>query len=64
MVQGRVWLFDGGTIRIQANDMLSALKEATDAYGGKIKRMTLKTQEEGDTDGGGEVDQAGNRVAG
>jgi hypothetical protein len=26
--------------------MLSALKEATDSYGGKIKRMTLKTLEE------------------
>ena len=52
MVQGRVWLLDGGTIRIQATDMLSALKMATAAYDGKIKRMTLKTQEDGDTDGG------------
>lgn len=51
MVQGRVWLTGGGTIRIQAKDMLSALKEATERYGGKIKRMTLKTQE-GSTDGG------------
>lgn len=50
MVQGRVWLLDGGTIRIQATDMLSALKMATAAYDGKIKRMTLKTEE--CTDGG------------
>ena len=45
MVQGRVWLLDGGTIRIQAKDMLTALKEATDAYGSRIKRMTMKTLE-------------------
>jgi len=51
MVQGRVWLTEGGTIRIQARDMLSALKEATDAYGSRIKRMTMKTVE-GCTDGG------------
>jgi hypothetical protein len=51
MVQGRVWLFDGGTIRIQATDMLSALKMATAAYDGKIKRMTMKTVEEGEEDG-------------
>lgn len=52
MVQGRVWLTGGGMIRIQAKDMLSALKEATDAYGSRIKRMTMKTVEDGDTDGG------------
>lgn len=46
MVQGRVWLTEGGTIRIQARDMLSALKEATEAYGSRIKRMTMKTVEE------------------
>ena len=47
MVQGRVWLTGGGTIRIQAKDMLSALKEATDAYGSRIKRMTMKQIEVG-----------------
>lgn len=46
MVQGRVWLTEGGTIRIQARDMLAALKEATEAYGSRIKRMTMKTVEE------------------
>ena len=51
MVQGRVWLTGGGTIRIQAKDMLSALKEATDSYGSRIKRVTFKTLEEC-TDGG------------
>lgn len=45
MVTGRVWLTEGGTIRIQARDMLSALKEATEAYGSRIKRMTMKTVE-------------------
>ena len=51
MVQGRVWLTGGGTIRIQATDMLSALKMVTAAYDGKIKRMTLKIMEEGEEDG-------------
>ena len=51
MVQGRVWLNGGGTIRIQAKDMLSALKEATDTYGSRIKRMTMKQMEEGEEDG-------------
>jgi hypothetical protein len=53
MVQGRVWLTGGGTIRIQARDMLSALKEATDAYGSRIKRMTMKTVEDEDNGGCG-----------
>lgn len=63
MVQGRVWLCEGGMIRIQATDMLSALKMATAAYDGRIKRMELKTQEDR-TNGRCEVDQAGNRFAG
>ena len=52
MVKGRVWLTDGGTIRIQATDMLSALKMATAAYDGRIKRLKMKTVEEGEKDGG------------
>ena len=51
MVQGRVWLTGGGTIRIQATDMLAALKMVTAAYDGKIKRMTLKTEVD-EEDGG------------
>lgn len=57
MVTGRVWLTEGGTIRIQARDMLSALKEATDTYGSRIKRMTMRTVEGGEDNRGGKVDQ-------
>lgn len=60
MVQGRVWLFEGGVIRIQATDMLSALKMATAAYDGRIKRVEFKTQEDS-RNGRCKVDQDHNR---
>ena len=52
MVQGRVWLIEGGMVTIEAEDMLSALKMALITCGGRAKRLEMKTVEVSNTDGG------------
>ena len=64
MVQGTVFLADGRTVTLYAEDMLMALKMATDVYHGLATRMHFKTIERGGDDSGCKVDKAGNRVAG
>ena len=63
MVEGTVYLSNGQTVTLYAEDMLTALKMATGTYHGLAKRMDFKTVEEGEEDGGCKVDQAGNGVA-
>lgn len=47
MVHGTVYLNDGETVIIMAEDMLSALKRATERYHGRALRMDFKTIENG-----------------
>lgn len=58
MVHGTVHLNDGETVIIMAEDMLTALKRATERYHGQAVRMDFKTVEVDAEDGGCEVDQA------
>lgn len=43
MVHGTVYLDDGETVIIQAEDMLTALKRAVEMYHGKARRMHFAT---------------------
>lgn len=47
MVHGTVYLKDGETVIIMAEDMLTALKRATERYYGKALRVDFKTIENG-----------------
>ncbi len=47
MVHGTVHLDDGEIVIIMAEDMLSALKRATERYHGRAMRMDFKTIEKG-----------------
>lgn len=47
MVHGTVHLNDGEMVIIMAEDMLTALKRATERYHGKAVRMDFKTIENG-----------------
>lgn len=57
MVHGTVHLANGDIVLIQAQDMLSALKRATERYQGQAISMDFKTVEVNAEDGGCEVDQ-------
>lgn len=57
MVHGTVHLANGDIVLIQAHDMLSALKRATERYQGQAISMDFKTVEVNAGDGGCEVDQ-------
>ncbi len=54
MVHGTVHLANGDIVLIQAKDMLSALKRATERYQGQAISMDFKTVEVSNTDGGKE----------
>jgi hypothetical protein len=51
MVHGTVHLANGDIVLIQAEDMLSALKRATEMYQGQAISMDFKTVEVSNTDG-------------
>ena len=51
MVHGTVHLANGDIVIIQAKDMLSALKRATERYQGQAISMDFKTVEVSNTDG-------------
>lgn len=55
MVHGTVHLANGDIVLIQAKDMLTALKRATERYQGQAISMDFKTVEVNAEDGGCEV---------
>jgi hypothetical protein len=63
MVHGTVHLANGDVVLIQAKDMLSAMKRATERYQGQAISMDFKTVEVSAEDGGCEVDQACDGIA-
>lgn len=51
MVEGTVYLSNGQTVTLYAEDMLTALRIANGAYYGLATRMDFKTVEVSNTDG-------------